>query len=254
MKDNGWIKLHRNILNWEWYSDLNTRVVFIHLLLITNFEDGNFKGIKVKKGQCVTSLRSLSKKTGLTIQCVRGALNRLLKTHEITQSATPKYTVITINNWGTYQDINTVNNTVLTQSLTQSDKSNNGLTKPKNERVKKSSNTVTNTDIRIYNNNNIYNNITSNITEYITLWNELFNTKYKAIKPLEANYKYWRETYSQEEILQAIRNYKANQSKHWAKDATPELFLRTMTRSREKCDYIGELLNRYNKKSKFDWD
>ena len=29
----GWIKLHRKITEWEWYSDANTFRVFMHLLL-----------------------------------------------------------------------------------------------------------------------------------------------------------------------------------------------------------------------------
>ena len=47
---NGWIKLHRKILDWGWYSDINTRVVFIHLLLLANFDDRYYLGKKIKKG------------------------------------------------------------------------------------------------------------------------------------------------------------------------------------------------------------
>lgn len=35
----GWIKLHRKLINWEWYQDTNVKVVFLHLLLIANHED-----------------------------------------------------------------------------------------------------------------------------------------------------------------------------------------------------------------------
>ena len=40
--DNGWIKLHRNLLDWEWYSDIKVCRVFLHLLLTANFKDGNW--------------------------------------------------------------------------------------------------------------------------------------------------------------------------------------------------------------------
>lgn len=93
------------------------------------------------------------------------------------------------------------------------------------------------------------------VEKYLEHWNTLFGTKYKSVTTLKDNYEHWRKIYSQEEILQAITNYHKNKNDHWAKSATPELFLRTMTRSRENCDYLGELLNQFGKKSKLNnWD
>ncbi len=47
---NGWIKIHRKILDWEWYSDLNVRVVFLHLLLKANHDDKKWMGMDIKRG------------------------------------------------------------------------------------------------------------------------------------------------------------------------------------------------------------
>lgn len=50
----GWIKLHRKITEWEWYSDANTFRVFMHLLLTANYEDKRWRNIDVKRGQIIT--------------------------------------------------------------------------------------------------------------------------------------------------------------------------------------------------------
>ncbi len=38
----GYIALHRQMLNWEWYKNTNTKVLFIHLLLKANYKDLSF--------------------------------------------------------------------------------------------------------------------------------------------------------------------------------------------------------------------
>lgn len=55
----GHIKIDRRILEWEWYSDINTCRVFIHLLLKANWKDGRFQGTEVPRGSLVTSYSSL---------------------------------------------------------------------------------------------------------------------------------------------------------------------------------------------------
>lgn len=38
MIEGGFIALHRSLLKWEWYTDENTKALFIHLLLTVNYE------------------------------------------------------------------------------------------------------------------------------------------------------------------------------------------------------------------------
>lgn len=102
----GWIKLHRKILDWEWYKNLPTRVLFLHILLTANYEDKTWKGIEIKRGQLITSLNHLSEQTGLTKQQVRSALDNLQITHNITRKITHNYTLVTIENYGLYQSYN----------------------------------------------------------------------------------------------------------------------------------------------------
>lgn len=77
------IYLNRKIMNWEWYSDTNTMMMFLHCLLRANWKDSEWKGIKVKRGQFVTSLASLSAETGLSEKCCRTALSHLIKSETI---------------------------------------------------------------------------------------------------------------------------------------------------------------------------
>jgi hypothetical protein len=62
----GWIKLHRQILEWEWYSDNNCFRVFLHLILKANHKEKRYKGIELNSGQIITSRDILAKETGLT--------------------------------------------------------------------------------------------------------------------------------------------------------------------------------------------
>ena len=100
----GWVKIFRNLINWEWYDDINVKVVFLHLILIANFEDKVWHGIHIKRGQVLTSRKHLSDDLNLSEQKIRTALKKLEKTKEITINSTNKYSLITIENYEFYQD------------------------------------------------------------------------------------------------------------------------------------------------------
>lgn len=99
----GWIKLHRKMINWEWYNDINVKVVFLHLLLTANHEDKKWQGIEIKRGQKITSLSHLAEETKLSVKQIRNVLNKLKSTGEITSKGTNKYTIITIVKYNDYQ-------------------------------------------------------------------------------------------------------------------------------------------------------
>lgn len=101
----GFITIHRQILDWEWYRDINTFRLFVHLLLIANFTDGKFGGRTVKRGQVVTSLANLATQTSLSVHQVRVSLDHLLMTGEVTSEANSRYRVITIVKYDEYQKL-----------------------------------------------------------------------------------------------------------------------------------------------------
>lgn len=99
----GWIKLHRQIVDWEWYTDHNTFRVFIHLLLTANHKDKKYRGIELKAGSIVTSRDILSMSTGLSVRQIRTALDKLKSTNELTIKTSPQGTIIQIVNYCKYQ-------------------------------------------------------------------------------------------------------------------------------------------------------
>lgn len=77
----------------------------MNLLLMANWTDSVWQGMTIKRGQLVTGRKALAVQTGLSEQTVRTSLNRLKSTNEITIASTNKFSVITIVNYGKFQDI-----------------------------------------------------------------------------------------------------------------------------------------------------
>ena len=105
MLEGGFIKIFRTILKWEWYDDVNTSRVFIHLLLTVNYENKIWHGVEIKKGSRVTSYATLAKETKLSVKNVRTAIKHLEMTGEVARSKYPKYTVFTLNNYHKFQEV-----------------------------------------------------------------------------------------------------------------------------------------------------
>lgn len=115
-QEESYITLSRKILNWEWYSDINTKTLFLHMLLKANWKDGRFCGEEIKRGSFASSYAKLALETGLSVQNVRTAINHLKSTGEITVNQHVKYSVFTINNYCKYQLTNTQNNSQATDN------------------------------------------------------------------------------------------------------------------------------------------
>jgi len=99
----GWVKIHRKMLEWEWWDEPNTFKVFMVLLLKTNHKDTSHRGVNIKRGQLKTGRKQLAKWSKLSEMKVRTALNNLVSTNDITINATTKHSIITITNWSDYQ-------------------------------------------------------------------------------------------------------------------------------------------------------
>ena len=98
------MKLHRKVLEWEWYDDLNVFRLFMHLILTANHKDKKYKGVMIKKGSVMTGYHKLSHDTGLSVQQTRTALSKLKSTNEITIKTSPKGTIIQVVAYEDYQE------------------------------------------------------------------------------------------------------------------------------------------------------
>ena len=100
---NGFVKLHRKMIEWGWYSDCVVKDVFIHILMVATFKPTKYLGHDLKPGQAVIGRKKLAKELGFTEQQVRTALKKLESTGEISLFSTNKFTIATVENWDFYQ-------------------------------------------------------------------------------------------------------------------------------------------------------
>lgn len=101
----GFIQLHRSLLEWEWYDDNNTKILFLHCLLKANYKDKNYRGSSIKRGSFVTGRDVLAKELGLSVQQVRTSLTKLKSTNEITINSSSQGTVIEVVKYNNYQEV-----------------------------------------------------------------------------------------------------------------------------------------------------
>lgn len=101
--NNGWIKIHRKLLDWEWYDEPNTFRLFIHLLLKANHKSKKYRGVLISAGQVMTGQELLAKELKLTRSKIRVAINNLKMTNEITIKTNKQGTIIQIVNYNIYQ-------------------------------------------------------------------------------------------------------------------------------------------------------
>ncbi len=106
MNTKGFVKLPRSILEWQWYRDLNTRSLYIHLLTTAAWEDTRYMNRVIKRGQCCATVKELATINQQTIQQIRTALSHLVSTNDITIESTPKFSIITLTDYDSFQQVN----------------------------------------------------------------------------------------------------------------------------------------------------
>lgn len=108
----GWVKIYRELLDkpiWQ-LSTPGQKVVLITILMLASHTDKQWewqgKPFVIKPGQFITSLASLADKAGkgVTSEIVKKALKRFVKYGFIVDNGTKTGRLITIVNWGKYQD------------------------------------------------------------------------------------------------------------------------------------------------------
>jgi len=132
-----WIKISRKILDWEWYSDVNTKAVFLDLLLNAQYKDTRYKGNLIKRGQLITSVNAISERTGLSARNIRTALEHLQNTKEIDKQTDKHFTLITICKYDTYQDKSEESDKQTDNPLTNNRQTTDNIQEIKNNKKEK---------------------------------------------------------------------------------------------------------------------
>ena len=142
----GWIKIHRQIQNCLIWDDkpFNMASAWIDLLLLANHEDKETifdkKPILVKRGQRITSVRELSARWGWGKDKTLRFLMLLESEKMIVKESDSRRTLLTIVNYGIYQDCESENETVIRTLTGQSQATN------KNDKNDKNNNICSNSD------------------------------------------------------------------------------------------------------------
>jgi len=242
-KSKSWVAIYKSFLKWEWYDDINVRILFLHILLKANYVDKEWHGKIIHRGEFITSLEHLSSEACLSIQQTRTAITKLKSTNEITYSGTPNYSRVKVNNYDKYQTYNKPIN----KRITNEQQTNN----------KRATTTIQ--DIQGIQDIHISKNIRkslkkkkkvasykgSGLEEVVAFYNETFRKNTKSTRGFEKNYEQWKDIHSLGKIKQAIVN--ASKDKFWKDKMTLTILFRVKNSNGEAVDYIEDLSSRVPK-------
>lgn len=99
----GYIKLHRKILDNGVFADAELLKVFVWCILRANTSDKKVRGVKLKAGQFVTGRVSASEELQLKPSTVYSRLLKLQKQGYIKIDSNTKHSVVTVVNYADYQ-------------------------------------------------------------------------------------------------------------------------------------------------------
>ena len=107
VKDLGWVKLHRKLMDKGYYKKSEIVHLWVHILLKANHKPNEFywnkENIKVGRGQFITGRKALSEETGINESSIERILKMLENEQQIEQQKTTKFRLITVKNWDYYQ-------------------------------------------------------------------------------------------------------------------------------------------------------
>ncbi|HDI3721980.1 TPA: DnaD domain-containing protein [Listeria monocytogenes] len=180
----GWIKLHRDLKEkpiWK-SSTPEQKTILVTLLMMANHKENQWewKGMpfKAKVGQFVTSEQSIVEECGkgITRQNVRTALKRFEKYGFLTKQSTKINSLITIVNWGHYQETDERPNQPTNRQLTNDQPTaNQQLTTNKNDKECKNEKNINNIDFQSFWESNGFGPMLPRQLENIQMWVDDFN-------------------------------------------------------------------------------
>ena len=100
---NGWIKLHRKLLDNGVFYDAELLKVFIWCILKANRKPKEVNGIKLKTGQFISGRISASEELHIKPSTVYNRLQRLQRMGYVNIKSTNKFSIISVLKYGQYQ-------------------------------------------------------------------------------------------------------------------------------------------------------
>ena len=97
-----YIRLDKSFLQWRWFKNHKTVIVFLWLLASANLEEEQMFSETVPRGSILTNNATIAYECNLTIQNVRTALSNLQKTGEITRTYRNHYQIISVTDFDKY--------------------------------------------------------------------------------------------------------------------------------------------------------
>jgi len=140
--EKGWFKLYRKLEDEPFYKKSHYVHLWIHILMRASREGRkvviNGETLDIPLGSIVTGRKRLASETGIKESTIRSTLSWLEVNQLITISVTPKFSVITVNNWEKYQETTgskTLNHQNLTRTSPQYKKENKNKNNKTNNKL-----------------------------------------------------------------------------------------------------------------------
>jgi hypothetical protein len=190
---NGWIKIHRKFIEWQWFGNSEAVHLFLYILLKANHADKMWQGHDVKRGQLITSIGHLSIATGISQRSVRTLLKKFENTGEIEVKTTNKFTLVSVCKYECYQIADE-----------ESDKQNVTQTTIKRQSTDKQ--LTTNKNDKNYKNEKNVENIIPTLEEFCEYGMKGLKPGYRY--PIEAKYNQWVEAGWVDGHGKKIKNWK----------------------------------------------
>lgn len=226
--NNGWVKLHRKMLdNPVVMKDADHLTVWVYLLLVATHKDlptmYGGKKIILHPGQLVTGRKKISKATGVNESKVKRILNLFESDQQIDQRKERYGTLISINAWNEYQLCDQQNDQQVTNEWPTSDQRVTTIQEDKNKRTQEHK-------------KDIYSQECSDIVSYL---NEMCGTSYRASskKTKDLIHARLNEGFTVEDFRTVIYR----KGKQWMNDPKMCKFLRPETLFSNKFEgYLNE--------------
>ena len=231
-----WIKLYRKICDWGWYHEPNMVHLYVYFMLKAKLVINNDS--RSEAWQLNSTLRLLTKASGISEKSIRTCLARLQRTGEISYlpGVAHKQSVITLCNYDSYQATKNSTNTVLTQerhnNIESVSEHNNSQISAQKERditrcnydsyqaTKNSTNTVLTQEQ--HSSNTVLTQEQHSSNTALTTLKEYKNKRIKEIKNIDDDIAHVREG-DFVEVLEVTEVEKENEQKKSSKESFAEL-------------------------------